>query len=399
MRRLRALVLHPAVLVVLAILSGWAIHQATSPGPDPISGAGVRVSRSLDAPRGAAAAQPAAPVETPSAAADAGVGLDASPPPPPPASQQAAPPSIENLEPVGFREVWAYLMAGEDARWLPQAGVTDVGLFNFRIDDGGHIAGAIDPATLDLARQRGARTHIVIPSANQKSLLHFLMNPNFRAQGPFLQEILRLSRRYKVDGLQLDFESLLPEDRLHFIAFLKELRSHLAPGLVFSLALPAREEVRADDPLRYRGLAELADRFIIMVYDEHWQGGEPGSVSSRDWHDRVVRHALKELPPEKVVVALPFYGRIWQLDAVARATRYQELEEFLRSGSVAVEYDLDKGHRFAFQKTVNAVGWFDDAATLHRKFAAASAAGAAAIGFWRLGQEDARVWSLIKASK
>jgi spore germination protein YaaH len=287
-------------------------------------------------------------------------------------------------------------MAGEEERWDAGARLTDVGLFHFRLGDRGELAGKLDERTLELARSRGARTHLVIASSGQKSLLHFLLNPNYRARNSFVGEIAALARRHRVDGLQLDFESVLAEDRWHFISFLEELRALLPDGMLFSLALPARDEETPENALRYRGLAELADRFLIMVYDEHWQGGRPGSIASKGWHDRVVAHVLRELPAEKVIIGLPFYGRIWQRETVARATRYPELAGIVAEKRAEVRHDLDGTHHFTFTETVTAECWFEDAATLHAKFSAARALGARSVGFWRLGQEDPRVWGLVR---
>ncbi len=418
MRAIRAVAGHPVTVIVLAIGAGMLIHRLTSSTPRP--GAELATQNvPPDAPATATAtadpategAAPLAHAEPERPTAEPLVVVEERPepvarpaPPPSPAPDPATapladpppePPPVDGLEPVSFREIWGYLMDGEDARWVETAPITDLCLFNFRLGHRGEVIGEIDPETLQLARKRGVRTHLVIASSGQKSLLHFVLNPNYRAQHRFLGDILSVVRRHEVDGLQLDFEGILPEDRWNFIAFVKRLRDRLPGDLIFSLALPAEVEVNPNRPLRYRGLADIADRFLIMVYDQHWKGGKAGSISSRDWHDRVVRHALQELPAGRVIVGLPLYGRIWQKETVARATRYPDIERLTAEYDVTIEYDADRTHHFKFQRTVTAECWFEDAATLHAKFSSASKAGAVAVGFWRLGQEDARVWPLL----
>lgn len=386
MGSLRALLAHPVTVVVAAVVVGVTLHRLTSTKTTDDSArrgheSPVLISRTLPvesdpAPTPQQTLPDPDPVETTAAVA-------------------TAPPSIAHLSSVQFSEIWGYLMAGEHAKWSRSAPITDVCLFNFKLDDTGKIVGKLSEETVKLARQRRARSHIVIASSGQKTLMHFLLNPNYRAQNRFLGEILALVRRHGADGLQLDFESILPGDRWHFISFVKKLRSALPDGMVFSLALPARTTESPDNALRYRGLEELADRYFIMVYDEHWKGGGPGSVASKSWHDRVVRHALHELPAEKIVFGLPFYGRIWQREKLARATRYPQLAAIVAGNQAIVQYDLEKSHHFTFEQTVTAECWFDDAVTLHAKFAAARKQGARAVGFWRLGQEDPRVWQLL----
>lgn len=306
------------------------------------------------------------------------------------------PPTTQGLSPVAFREIWAYLMVGEEKRWTQEAAVTDIGLFSYRLDDVGRPVGHIPASTIRLVRRRGARAHLCVASSGQKSLLHFLLDPKYGARPRFISDLVELARKVPVDGFQLDFESLRTEDREHYIAFLRDLRMRLPRGMTFSMALPARHREKLNDAFRYQNYRGLADRYFIMVYDEHWSGGEPGSVSGRDWHDRVVRHALAQLSPEKVIIGLPLYGRLWQLDTVAKATRYSQMAEIVPATFDQFEHDPDRTHHYRFTTTVRAEGWFEDATTLHRKFSSGWSLGVRAVGFWRLGQEDPRLWSLLE---
>ncbi len=306
------------------------------------------------------------------------------------------PPTTQGLSPVAFREIWAYLMVGEEKHWTQEAAVTDVGLFEYRLDDVGRPFGYIPASTIRLVRRRGARAHLCVASSGQKSLLHFLLDPKYGARPRFISDLVELARKYPVDGFQLDFESLRAEDREHYIAFLRDLRMRLPTDMTFSLAMPARHREKLNDAFRYQNYRGLADRYFIMVYDEHWSGGDPGSVSGREWHDRVVRHALAQLSPEKVIVGLPLYGRLWQLDTVAKATRYSQMAEIVPATFDRFVHDPDRTHHYRFTTTVRAEGWFEDATTLHRKFSSGWNLGVRAVGFWRLGQEDTRLWSLLE---
>lgn len=384
MRWLRPLLGNPVTLITLAILAGFTIHVFTSFPEDSDPDGDDSTLILHDLPNHG-------PLLPQSTAKSAHPGHEME------YQNIPLPFPVDNLHPVPFREVWAYLMAGEDKYWKAKAPITDICLFNFKLDDTGHVIGSLSKDTLALARRRGIRTHLVIASAGQKTLMHFLMNANYRAQNRLLGEIIQLVKRYPtLNGLQIDFESFLSEDRWHFISFLKKLRSELPKDLMFSLALPARTKVNPSDALRYRGLDPLADRFLIMVYDQHWKGGEPGSIASKSWHDSVVDHAKAELQAHKIVICLPFYGRIWQVNkSLARATKHRNLHNIFIQTRSAVQYDFDKTNKFTFEKIITAEGWFEDAASLYSKFSSAKSRGVDAIGFWRIGQEDERVWGLI----
>ncbi|MBI4586072.1 MAG: hypothetical protein HY717_18845 [Planctomycetes bacterium] len=380
MRDLRSLITHPVALVPFSILAGLALHGWMNPGP----------TTKPEPPHSLISANPALISTDPGVEPAARAPAEEPKPP--------APPPVDQLPAVSFQEVWGYLMPGEEERWRPEARLTDVALFSHRLDEIGQLTGKLPEKTLKLAQSRGARAHLVVASSGQRSLLHFLLEPRYGLRQQWIEDLAELARQergHPVAGFQLDLEGLRSQDRSNFLSFLRELRAALPERLIFSLALPARTAAGSNDAYPYRELAPLADRFFIMTYDEHWRDGPPGSISSKEWHDRVARHALSELPREKVVVGLPFYGRIWQLEPVARAIRHEDLGKILDQPEAKVQYDAAATHRFTFQKTVTAQGWFDDAASLHAKFSSAKALGAQAVGFWRLGQEDPRVWGLL----
>jgi len=310
------------------------------------------------------------------------------------ARSRALAPAADGLEPVAFREVWAYLFRGEERHYDPRLPISDLCLFHFRLDDVGRIEGSLDAELAARLARGGARTHLVV-SASGGTLFHFLLDPRYGARDRLLDDLIELASRHETHGFQVDFEAVRAEESADLVSFLRELRARLPAGRVFSICLPAMtgDARRAYD---YRDVAALADRFFVMGYDLHWQGGPPGAVSPREWLERVARHALERLPPATVVVGLPFYGRVWQIDRLARATRHRDIDGYLSRPGVEVTYDADASHSFTFLETVEAEGWFDDAVSLHRKLRAARDAGARAVGFWRLGQEDPGVWDLLR---
>lgn len=56
-----------------------------------------------------------------------------------------------------------------------------------------------------------------------------------------------------------------------------------------------------------------ADYVILMGYDEHYAGSESGSVASIGFVEDGIKKALKSVPADKLVNAVPFYTRIWTI--------------------------------------------------------------------------------------
>ena len=88
-------------------------------------------------------------------------------------------------------------------------------------------------------------------------------------------------------GVNIDFEELAPHDRDPFLAFMRQLRAKLQPaGLLLT------ESVPIDDPAYdIAQLSAVNDYIVPMVYDEHYQSGEPGPIASQGWFRGIDRLA------------------------------------------------------------------------------------------------------------
>ena len=57
--------------------------------------------------------------------------------------------------------------------------------------------------------------------------------------------------------------------------------------------------------------AQVADKVILMAYDEHYQDGPAGPIASNAWFYNEVINALHQLPADKTIVALGSYAYDW----------------------------------------------------------------------------------------
>ena len=110
-------------------------------------------------------------------------------------------------------------------------------------------------------------------------------------------------------GVNIDFEELTPRDRDPFLAFMRQLRAKLAPA-----NLLLTESVPVDDPAYdLKQLAAINDYIVPMVYDEHYQSGEPGPIASEDWFQKEIDRLGRIAPPAKMVIGIGNYGYDWTI--------------------------------------------------------------------------------------
>jgi len=205
-------------------------------------------------------------------------------------------------------------------------------------------------------------------------------------------------RKYKLAGVNVDFEQVPVEDRNELTAFIRELHDAFKPeGLILT------QDVPTDDPhvaaYDMRALAELNDYVIPMVYDEHFSAGAPGPVASLPWFRDQLQEVLNALPAEKTVVGLGNFGYDWTLgstraavevgfsDVISRVNQYHGTIEWhpglsnpsLRYSKAGVEHEV----------------WFLDAVTGLNSIVEAHRQGFAGVSFWRLGAEDPALLSVF----
>lgn len=115
---------------------------------------------------------------------------------------------------------------------------------------------------------------------------------------------------YGFDGINLDFESLKEEAGVHYIQFIRELSvACRKKGLVLSVDNYVPAPYNRFYNRREQGI--VADYVIIMGYDEHYAGGDAGSVASLGYVEKGIKDTLELVPKEKLINGVPFFTRLW----------------------------------------------------------------------------------------
>jgi len=111
-------------------------------------------------------------------------------------------------------------------------------------------------------------------------------------------------------GINIDFEPRSPIEGPYFIQFLRELAPPLRTrGAVLSVNTGVRESAFYERSL----LAYTVDFVIIMAQDEYGHDSEiSGPVASVPFVQRSIENLLEYVPREQLVLALPFYNRVWR---------------------------------------------------------------------------------------
>lgn len=294
-----------------------------------------------------------------------------------------------------FGEVWAYLFKGEEKHLNGINALSDIAYFSAEINETGRIDKEMEITKIPSILRKGKRVHLVISTPPNRSLMYFCLTKDLSTRQGLLEDIVRLSSSF--DGVQIDFESLRKEEKSSYLSFLIELKKKLAPGKVFSVAVPARVK-EMDDPFPYQEIGAIADRVIVMAYDEHWRTGPAGAIASTKWSEKVLAFAQQKIPQQKLIMGIPLYGRVWQEQTVARALKYPETLALWKQQSCPLQRDPDGTPHFSYQQTVHAHVYFEDTKSLESKLACYQNTSIRGIAFWRISQGPAALWTMVQSN-
>ncbi|KAI1693094.1 polysaccharide deacetylase domain-containing protein [Ditylenchus destructor] len=113
-----------------------------------------------------------------------------------------------------------------------------------------------------------------------------------------------------------------------------------------------------------------------MAYDQHSIESNAGAISHQAWVEKNLDELCSKVDADKVILALACYGYDWPAGKVGKTLTYDNAD------GNGMRHDV----------------YFTDAATYFNLIRKADDWGLAGIALWRLGSEDARLWSFISRS-
>jgi spore germination protein YaaH len=315
------------------------------------------------------------------------------------------------------------------------------------MDACGGLSSRDDQTLKQFARAHGLK---VEPSLFTLSAgLNHLLLTDAATRASALQNIVDYTVGEDYEGFDIDFENVDPDDRGALSGFVGDLASALhEQGKLVSIAVPAKERDVTTGwagAFDYAALGNQVDLVTIMAYEYRGPFSGPGSVAPFDWVRRVTDFATRQIPANKLLLGLAFYGYDWNtssggavslgyLRAVELADHFQAETRFdAVQQSLTFSYAADPADHLPLEQPARGLNhsvtsraapvcevppppslptptpappppagvpqahevWVEDSASVAARLALAFEYHLRGVAAWRLGLEDPGVWPVF----
>lgn len=229
-------------------------------------------------------------------------------------------------------------------------------------------------------------------------------------QETLLTDIVATMRAKEYEGLDIDFEFVLPQEREAYAAFIERATARLnAEGYPVMVALAPKTSddqpgllYEAHD---YAALGAAANNALLMTYEWGYTYGPPMAVAPIGKVEAVVAYAVSRIEREKLFLGVPNYGYDWRLPFVSgetQATSIGNLQgvELARRYGEPIRYDTASQAPFlnyTDEQGTRHIVWFEDAESVRAKLDLAEAYGLRGISVWNLMRDFPQARMVLSA--
>jgi spore germination protein len=321
------------------------------------------------------------------------------------------PPRKPTIEVNGY----TYVLGNEGVPVIAEVGeyLTYLSPFAYLIREDGSLQSLQDIPLINEAYRVNAVpmmsiTNFTVTSRGE-NLASLVLN-NREIQERLLANIINIMDIKGYQGLNIDFENVLPRDREPYNQFLQLAvdRLHDSGYFVSSAVAPKISAEQAGllyEAHDYPAHGRILDFVILMTYEWGWRKGPPQAISPLSEIKRVLDYAVTVIPRNKIFFGFQIYARDWLIPfrqgQEAETFSVQEaIERAIRYGAT-IQYDLKTEspfYRYTDERGRSHEVWFEDARSAQAKFNAVKDYGLRGISYWALGYPYPQNWSLLEAN-
>ena len=329
--------------------------------------------------------------------------------------------------------------------------LTQISPFAFELQRDGSIKNALkieeEPWTTLIAEAKKKKVKVYpsilsYPQTEAAKYDFYLLLAQRKRRAAHVAEIRALVKKYKFDGIDIDYENKSAETRPYFSAFLTELATALHKDkkqLICTVEARTPPESRYATTSKeilakveysndYKVIGKVCDQVRIMAYDQagddrvlinqnQYAGNMYKPVADIDWVEKIATLALRDIPAKKIILGIPTYGYKYEIKQQSGTTTLT----YSRIGSMNFNYADELAKSIGVTPTRNSAGelsyvygtstdsngnslgtykqylvWYSDAAAIADKVKIAKLYKLGGVVIFKIdGGNDPKVWQVL----
>ena len=291
-------------------------------------------------------------------------------------------------------------------------GVNVVSPSFFSIDKNGKLVenvGERGQAYLEWARDNNCKIWPMVQNAGDSTMMDTtskIMN-SYEKRKVLIESIVNVCIKYKLDGINIDFDNMRKDDKDLYSRFIIELEPRMKElGLVLSVDVTAPDGSDTWSLCFDRHvIGDVADYIIFMAYDEYGESStKSGTTAGYDWVELGIKKFLEteEVEPEKLILAVPLYTRLWTEDSAGKVIKksvvsMKDIDSTIPSDVERKWDDKLKQYYVEYNDGNNLKKmWIEDVKSLKEKVSLITNYKLGGVASWEKGMETDEVWELFK---
>jgi len=279
-------------------------------------------------------------------------------------------------------------------------------------NDQGDISSRVSEKYLEWAKNNNIDVWVAVTNDFNPQRTHELLkNPLTRRTA--IENMMTILEKYKIEGLNIDFENIYLDDKDLLVQFIAELTA-ACHGQDISVSMDVTMMGGSDNWSKCydrKKLGEIVDYLVIMAYDQHWASSPvSGTVAGATWVEEGLEAFLEIVPSHKIVLGMPLYTRVWKevpsteyvntMKVKSKAITMAAAERIISEKELTRIWDEVNGQYYVAyieEGTLYKI-WHEDFESLALKAELIKKYNVAGAAVWRRGYEAVGTWEVIQSA-
>jgi len=265
--------------------------------------------------------------------------------------------------------------------------------------------GQAGQAYIDWAHSKGYKVWPIVSNAEGGIEITSQILNKYETRQKLIENIVDSCVKYKLDGINVDFENMYKDDKNMFSRLIIELTPRLNEiGMVTSVDVTAPDGAENWSLCFDRNvIGDVADYIIFMAYDQYGASSKKaGTTAGFNWIETNLKKFIEteEIKNEKIVLAIPLYTRMWteKGDSVSSKTVDMKDVDNAIPNSVQREWNdtLKQNYVEYTEGSATKKMWIEDIDSIKAKLSLVTQYQLGGVASWEKDRETEEVWSTIK---